>query len=171
MKTIAMIAAAAAGLGLAGTAQAQDAGQPGLYANGGYTHYDFDDVTLGGVGARLGYRLHPNFAVEGEAAFGVKDDDIGPVNVELDNQVGVYGVGVLPVSPQLDLFGRVGWARVEASGAAGPFIAGGDEDGVAYGAGAQFMFTPDLGVRGDFTRLDGDDVEADAFSASAVVKF
>jgi hypothetical protein len=33
------------------------------------------------------------------------------------------------------------------------------------------MFTPTFGVRGEYTRLEGDDVEGDTFSVSGVVKF
>ncbi|MDX2232878.1 MAG: porin family protein [Hyphomonadaceae bacterium] len=166
MKSIGMILSLGA-LAVAAPAHAQT----GAYVNGGYTHYETEDVTLGGVGGRLGYRFHPNFAVEGEAAFGVKDDDIGPVTVELDHQVGVYGVGILPVTPQLDLFGRVGWAKVEASASVPGLSVDGEEDGVAFGGGAQYMLTDKVGIRGDYTRLEGDDDGADTFSASAVVKF
>ena len=79
---------------------------------------------------RLGYRFHPNFAVEGEATLGTSDDD----NAELDNAYGVYGVGILPVTPNIDLFGRVGYQQLSVDGT-GP-VADIDEDGIGYGAGA-----------------------------------
>lgn len=166
MKTIGAIAVLAAALGLSAPAHAE-----GLYVNGGYTHYDVEDVAVGGVGGRVGYQFHPNFAVEGEAAFGVKDDEVGPATIELDNQVGVYGVGILPVTEKLDVFGRVGWARVQATASVPAFAIDGEDDGVAYGGGAQYMITEKVGLRGEYTRMEGDDAEADTVSASAVVKF
>jgi len=33
------------------------------------------------------------------------------------------------------------------------------------------MFTPKVGIRGDYTRLEGDDDGINTYSASAVVKF
>ncbi|MBL8557539.1 MAG: porin family protein [Hyphomonadaceae bacterium] len=167
MKAIAALTALAAAIGFAAPAQAQT----GAYVNGGYTHYDADDVTLGGVTGRLGYRFHPNVAVEGEASFGVKDDNVGPVNVELDHAIGVFGVGILPVTPNFEVFGRVGYGQVKASASVPGFAVSADEDGFAFGGGAQYMFTDKFGVRGDYTRLEGDDDGVNTFSASAVIKF
>ncbi len=167
MKTSAALVALAAALGLAAPAMAET----GVYANGGYTHYDADDITLGGITGRVGYRFHPNFAVEGEATFGVKDDEVGPATVELDHAIGAYAVGILPVAPNFDVFGRVGYAQIEASASVPGFAVGADADGVGYGGGAQYMLTPKFGVRGEYTRLEGEDDGVNTYSASAVVKF
>ncbi|KAF0184060.1 MAG: porin family protein [Hyphomonadaceae bacterium] len=168
MKAIAVLAALAAVVGVAAPASAQDTG---VYANAGYTHFDADDVTLGGVTGRLGYKFNPNFAVEGEASIGVKDDNVGAVDVELDHAVGVFGVGILPVTPNFEIFGRVGYGQVKASASVPGFNVAADEDGFAFGGGAQYMLTPKFGVRGDYTRLEGQDDGVDTVSASAVVKF
>jgi outer membrane immunogenic protein len=167
MKAIALFTALAAAMGATATAQAET----GVYGTAGYTHYDSDDVTLGGVTGRLGYKFHPNFAVEGEASIGVKDDNVGAVNVELDHAVGVFGVGILPVAPNFDVFGRVGYGQIKASASVPGIGVSADEEGFAFGGGAQYMITPKFGVRGDYTRLEGDDDGIDTVSASAVVKF
>lgn len=168
MKAIAVLAALAAAIGIAAPSSAQETG---VYGNAGYTHFDASDVTLGGVTGRLGYRFSPNFAVEGEASIGVKDDTIGAVDVELDHAVGVFGVGIVPVTPNLDVFGRVGYGQVKASASVPGVNVSADDDGFAFGGGAQYMLTPTFGVRGDYTRLEGDDDGVDTVSASAVVKF
>jgi hypothetical protein len=149
------LAVSAAALVAPGLAHAQE----GAYVGLGYTQFDGDDVSVGGVTGRVGYRFHPNFAAEAEASFGVDDDD----GVELDNSVGVYGVGILPVSQQFDLFGRVGYHNSESNVA--------EEDGVAFGGGAQFNVNERFGVRAEYTRLEGDDDAVDTFGASAVFKF
>lgn len=147
----------------------------GGYGSLGYTYYDGDDAELGGITGRLGYRFHPNFAVEGEATIGVQDDDVqvGAVNtsVELDYAAGIYGVGFLPVTEQFDLFARIGYQTIEGEASAGALNVGADDDGFAYGAGAQYFFTERFGVRGEYTRLDGDQDEIDTFGISGVVKF
>lgn len=167
MKTTAALVALVAGAGLALPAHAET----GAYATGGYTHFDLENVDLGGLTGRLGYRFHPNFGVEGEASFGVNDDTVAGVDVELDYAAGIFGVGFLPITPTADLFGRIGYGAIEAEASAGGLTVSGDDDGFAFGGGAQFMLTPKLGVRGEYTRLEGEDDGADTFSVSGVVKF
>ncbi|MEJ0024135.1 MAG: porin family protein [Alphaproteobacteria bacterium] len=123
--------------------------------------------------ARL--QFTPHFGVEGEATFGVDDDTttVGgvPVKVDLNHQYGVYGVGFVPLNDKFDLFGRVGYATIDAKGRSGPITAGIDDDGVAFGGGAQYNFTPRFGVRAEYTRLEGQDDSANAWGLSGNVKF
>jgi outer membrane immunogenic protein len=172
MKSLAF---AAALLTSAALVAAPAAAQEGMTASLGYTHYDGDEVDVGGVTGRLGYRFHPNFGVEGEATFGVNDDDVDVlgtnVNVELDNAYGVYGVGYLPVSQNVDLFARAGWAKVEASGSSGPFTAELEEDGVGVGAGVQWRFGERVGLRAEYTRLEGEDDGVDTYGLSLATQF
>jgi outer membrane immunogenic protein len=140
------------------TANAQAAN---VYVNGGYTHFDGDGgAELGAITGRVGVGFGQHFAVEGEASFGVDDDG----GLELDNELGIFAVGKLPLSPQFDIFARAGVARIETS-------PGGEEDGAAYGVGGQFNFTANDGIRGDWTRHDYDAGDVDAYSISYVRKF
>jgi len=137
MKSIVALTALAAVVCMATPAQAQT----GAYANAGYTHYGADHLGLGGVTGRLSYRFHQNFAVEGETSIGVKDDDIGAANVELDHAIGVFGVAIMPLSPNFDVFGRVGYGQVKASPSVPGVSVSADEDGFAFGGGAQNIIT------------------------------
>lgn len=162
MKKLALTAAAllaSVALGLPAVANAE------WYAGAAYTHYDLDDAEVGGVTGRLGYNFHPNIGVEGEATFGVEDDD----NAELDNAYGVYAVGRLPVGQSFDVFGRVGYQQLEVDGS-GP-IADISDQGVGYGVGANWKLSNGFAVRGDFTRLEGDDADADTFSLGGTFSF
>lgn len=176
MKFLAIGAAFAALLAVSTPASAQT-GRTGFYAGLGGTWYSEDDVDVTGATGRLGYRFTPNFGVEGEASFGVEGDTaefLGtPVDVDLDNQYGAYAVGFLPVSQNFELLGRVGWASIDASGTFGGFTAGADDDGLGVGVGAQYFFTPNFAVRGDYTRLsaDDDDDSVDAFGLSGIYQF
>lgn len=166
MKLLALSAAAAALMALASPAAAQTWQTGQVYGGVGYSQYEFDEGDVGAATARLGYRFHPNFAVEGEASTGVDDDQ----NVELDNAYGIYGVGIVPVTDRVDLFGRVGYQSVEANRNIGPDI---DSDGVGYGVGANFNVTERLGVRADYTKLDGgeDGEDADVWGVSGTLNF
>lgn len=163
LKLALVTAAAVFAVPAAMSASAQASGT-GLYGSVGYSNYNFDapggDVNLGGIQGRLGYTFHPNFAVEGEGTVGVKDDG----GNELNNELGIYAVGKIPVTSQLDLFARVGASRTEVND--------NDDSGLAYGAGAQWNFTAQDGIRGDWTRHDYDDSgEFDAWSVSYVRSF
>jgi hypothetical protein len=159
MNKIAMLAAVAAVALMAAPVSAHAQ----AYAGAGYTHFDYDGGDVGAVTGRLGYRMHPNFAVEGEGSFGVEDDD----GIELNHNLGAYAVGMLPVSSSFDLLGRVGYQTSEIDTPLGDA----DADGAAYGVGAQYRFTPAFGVRADWTRMEGDDEEADAISLGGVLNF
>ena len=154
LALLAAVATVAAPAVMSASAQAT-----GLYASGGYAHLESDAVELGGLQGRLGYGFTPNLAVEGEGTIGVKDDGA----VELDSELGLFGVGRIAVTPQIDLLARVGVSRTEVNGI--------DDDGLAYGAGAQFNLTSQDGIRGDWTRHDYDAGEYDAYSVSYVRKF
>jgi hypothetical protein len=168
-----MTTALLAGAGLGSPALAQTSN---VYGGVGYTLFDGDDASVGGLTGRLGVGFGQYFGIEGEVSLGVVDDEIRVgttnVDVELDNAFGLYGVGRLRVSPQVDLFGRIGWAQAEVSGSAGGLSASADENGLAYGVGGNFWLTEKDGVRGEFTRFDfDDDAELDTWAISYVRKF
>ena len=155
------LAHAAASILVAPALMSAQAQTSGVYVSGGYTHFDGDGgAELGGITGRVGVNFGQNFAVEGEGTFGVKDDG----GTELDSEIGVFAVGKLPINPSFELLGRVGVSRIETS----PY---GDQDGLAYGAGAQWNLTSQDGIRGDWTRHDYDEGDVDAFSLSYVRSF
>ncbi len=162
MKTL-MIAASAAVLSMV----AVSAAQAQAYGTVGYAGVEADDANLGALQGRLGYRFNPYLAVEGEAAFGVSDDTVSGVDVELKHEVGVFGVVTAPLSPSFELFARAGYTGASFDTTLGDL----DTDGFAYGVGGQYNVTDKDGVRLDWTRHDHDDVEADVWSIGYSRKF
>jgi hypothetical protein len=146
MKTL-MIAAATAALALAAPAvsHAQE-----VYTNLGYASYDIDPVNLGAIGGRIGVRINDHFAVEGEAGFGVADDDVLGTSVELSNEYGAYLMVLAPVSESTDIFARAGFASGELD-VGGTSVS---DDGGAYGVGVQHFFNENNGIRFDWTHYD-----------------
>lgn len=161
MKTL-MIAASAALLSVAAlpaVSQAQE-----FYGTLGYGAVDLDGAAdLGGIQGRLGYKFNPYVGVEGEVAFGIKDDS----DIELKHEVGAFAVGYLPVTPQADLFARVGYTGTTIDTPLGEA----DADGWAYGVGGQYFFTDKDGVRVDWTRHDYDGGDADVLAVAYTRKF
>ena len=178
MKSLIATAAVAA-IAAAAVPAAASAQTTGVQAYGsvGYSHADMDEVNLGAIQGRLGIRFNQYFGVEGELAGGVKGEDtnIGgvPVEVDLNHQAAIYGVGFLPVAPNADLYARLGYGtqEIEASGPGG-VSARGDGESWNYGVGGQYFFDDKNGVRADYTRHDfEDDGEANVWSIGYVRKF
>ncbi|MBI5942172.1 MAG: porin family protein [Caulobacterales bacterium] len=160
-----MIAASAAVLSVAAipaVSQAQE-----VYGTIGYAGVEADDANLGAIQGRLGYKFNPYVGIEGEAAFGVADDTVSGVDVELKHELGAYVVGFLPVTPKADLFARVGYTSSEFDTSLGSV----DGDGAAWGVGGQYHFTDKDGVRVDWTRHDYDAGDANVWSVGYTRKF
>jgi opacity protein-like surface antigen len=160
MKKFALMAAVAAAAMLA----APTAAHAQWYAGAAYTQYDLDGPEVGGLTGRLGYRFNENVAVEGEGTFGLDDDE----GVELNHALGAYAVGTLPFgSSGFSAHARVGYQTVEVDTPLGDA----DDDGFAYGAGLGWNITPGIGLRADYTRMEGDIDDADAISLGANFNF
>lgn len=175
IATAAVAAIAAAVVPAAASAQTATTG---AYGSVGYSAANQEGVDLGAIQGRLGYRINPYFGVEGELSGGVKKDSANvagvPVNVKLERQEAIYGVGFLPVAPNADLYARVGYGNtsLKASGPGGASAAA-DGNSWNYGVGGQYFLDDKNGVRADYTRFDfkDDGGEADVWSIGYVRKF
>lgn len=172
MKFLAIGAAAIAAALAFVTPAAAQAQERGFYAGVGGTWFSVGDVDVTGATGRVGYKFNRNLGVEGEASFGVDGDEADflgtPVDVDLENQYGVYAVGYLPLSDRFEVLGRAGWASVDAQGSFGGFTAGAEDDGLGLGAGVQYHVSNNFAVRADYTRLFVDDEDNDIDGIDAV---
>ena len=158
MKNLIAAASAVAALCvLPGLAQAQTA-PVGVYGTVGYADVHSSNVDLGVIQGRLGYRFMPYLGVEGEAAFGVKNDDVTVAGVtghaKLEHEFAAYGVGFLPLSPNTDLLARVGYGNTKVKVSALGTSASEDGDSWNFGVGGQHHFDGVNGVRVDYTRQE-----------------
>jgi hypothetical protein len=158
MKNIIVAAAGAAALGLAAPAMAQGLQvQPvTAYGNLGYSFVDAGSANLGAIHGRLGARFGQYLGLEAEGALGVDSDksDIAGTTVKSDlkHSVAAYAVGFFPVTPQFDLFGRVGYGNTKIKASAAGVSASDDADSWNYGGGVQYFLTAKDGLRGEYTR-------------------
>jgi hypothetical protein len=173
---IAAASAAALAAVVPAAAQAQTA-TTGVYGSVGYAHTSADDVNLGAIGGRLGYRVNNWFGVEGEVAFGVKDDTVNiggvPVDVKLNHAEAIYGVGFIPVAQNTDLIARIGYGNTDLKGSAAGFSASDSGSSWNFGVGAQHHFDGVNGVRVDYTRheFNDDGGSADVWSIAYTRRF
>lgn len=153
---IAAASVAVVGLAIPALAQAQTVAPTGLYGTLGYASTNYSDFNVGSIQGRLGYRFNNWLGAEGELAGGVKDDkrDIAPgvsAKGKLTHQEAIYAVGFLPVSPQFDLLGRVGYGHTKAKVEAAGLSASDSTDSWNYGAGVQYHIDGKNGIRADYT--------------------
>jgi hypothetical protein len=155
--TAASLAALTALFPAVASAQAANTGTT-FYGTLGYADTSLDHVNLGSIQGRIGARFGQHFGVEGEVAGGVKSDTVNvagtDVKVKLDHQEAIYGVGFLPISPNIDLLARVGYGNthVKASALGSSYSDSGDSWN--YGVGGQYHFDAVNGVRADYTRQE-----------------
>lgn len=150
---------------------------PAAFAQGdvewsaGYSHVDVGPAEVGAITGRGTYFMTQHLGVEGEASIGVKDDNVGIGKVELDHSFGGFGVVRAPISDRFQMHGRLGYATSKMSASVPGISASENFDGVAYGVGAKFFATERFGIRGDFTKYEGDKNDADVLSVGAVLRF
>ncbi len=163
MRFIVAVAAVAA-VGVAAPALAQEATTPtysGLYGDLGWAGINTHDTMTNAIEGRVGMRFGRYLGVEGELSGGLSGDHFTSNITGLPTSVGVkqslagagYAVGFLPFGPHFDLLARVGYGasryNVSPTGLPGYHIS---ENGLRYGAGAQYFFDGSNGIRADYTR-------------------
>ncbi len=167
IKTAAITTLALAAVG----AQAQ------LYGELGYSVLDVDgsgsSVDLGALTGTIGYGVHENLAVEGMLAFGVNDDKVGGAKVELEHSYGLFAKPRIMLSPNFELFGRLGYVESKLKTSAPGFSSLTDTDGDwAYGLGGNYYFDRNTYVSANYLRFyDKDGVKADGVTIGVGMKF
>ena len=165
MKVYVLAAAAVAAMGAAAPALAQSdttASHSGIYGNLGWGESMLKGENLGSITGRVGGRFGSYLGVEGELGYGLTGDNYtfapglpNQANVDVSRRLqgAVYGVGFLPISPNIDLLARVGYgaSRYHLS-PAGLASYDANENGVRYGLGAQYIMANNNGLRLDWTR-------------------
>ena len=149
---------------------------------------NFGSSTVAGL--FLGYELHPNFALEGlvatsvtEAKYKESDPEFNfsaTQKTSVNNAFGLYGVGKVNVVDSFEVYGKLGFTRVNIKikyrgmDDFGSFSSSGSatETSVSYGVGANYFFSDTVGLRTEFMRYyDKDSVTISGFGGGVLVKF
>lgn len=130
-----------------------------------------------GMGLRVGagYRFHPNVGVEVDYAQSGNSSSVGGASYKISStQLAV--VGTYPVSPEVDVFARLGMSANKAS-TSGYSMAGSSKTDILYGLGGQYNINTNVGVRlmyeslGKVTSTGGTDYKASTLSLGVVYAF
>ena len=123
-----------------------------------------------------GYQFNRNIAAElGYASLGkVKLSGPGFSGSVEGTAWDLSAVGSWPLANQFSVLGRLGFARTEGKGG-GDFGGSDNKTGVTFGLGAQYDFSRNLGLRGEWQRYKvnaaGDDSNVDVLSIGALWRF
>jgi len=154
------------------------------------SNLDKHDTTMG---FQLGYRLHPNFAVEGGytdlGKYGFSSATSAPAVDSLNGNWKAHawslsGLGIMPLADKWSAFGRLGVTRTTASfgpmsqtGAVATGNTSHDGTGLVFGAGANYDFSRNWFGRAEIDRYTnvGDSStgkgNVDVLSVGAGLKF
>jgi hypothetical protein len=124
-----------------------------MAANAGDLYYlgeanSTPQVQKPGFKATLGYQLSPSFALEG-----------GYANSK-STGMNIAGLGLVPMSDQFSLFGKVGYAtdaiRTNWSLGGLPSVGSPEKSNVGMGFGGIYQLDPKIGLRAEFEQLDSE---------------
>jgi hypothetical protein len=174
---IEFLAVAALAVTMAGAAHAADThstveiGVTGAQLNSDGLNFDVTAIDIRG-----GFQLNKNWGAEMEGAFGVSGSSTsvpgGSISLKEDWEIGLFGVGYLPVGHNIDLFGRLGFARTQAAVSGGSLSLAGQDYGAAAGVGIrQFPGGGNNGWRVDYTHHFYNPDRMDTFSVGYVRRF
>lgn len=140
------------------------AAEPGGYIDVDLGGASYSNANFGGPGNLTfanpgtfqiggGYRFSPNLAVEG-GLVGIGDSTIyGPGYTDTLRTGAIYGaaVGLLPLGPQFDLFGKIGLASVHMQELwNGGAIADQTQANLMFGVGGQININRNWGIRAQY---------------------
>ena len=137
-KTILVTTLALAATAFAAGAHAGDTLQIGTYGKVGVSSADYGEKF---TALNLGYGidLSPHVALEADANFGLSDKTMNvngfDVKTKLNYDLGAFVVGKLPLSPNVNLTGRLGYMTAKVQASAGGYKASDTVSGAAIGIG------------------------------------
>ena len=104
--------------------------------------------------ALIGTEVHPNLAIEGMFGFGIADDSvrIGSSNVkgEIDSTWGVFIKPKLALTPDLDAFVRLGYAKTKLSVSVPGYRISDTGGDISYGVGASSKLSKQVSANVDY---------------------
>jgi len=171
-STLALLTAAAF------SASAQTA--PAFYGELGYTALSYSEsgykADPGMLRAVVGTEIHPNLNVEGMLGVGIKDGSTRVSNVNISSQVdrfwGVYLKPKVMLTPDIELFGRVGYASSKVTASVPGYAISDSGNSMSYGVGLNFKVAANTTLNADFmSYYDKNGVKATGLTVGVGFKF
>lgn len=157
----------------------------GIYAGASYGWTSIKDPAEGvsvsasdrGYKLLLGYEVIKVFRVEaGYTEFGTFDEASSDQSIDVDSDaIAIWAIGNLPVSPRLDLYGKLGYASVGVSGSvtdlSGTRPIDSTTEDLGWGVGLGYRFSPSWGMSVEFESYEADSAELSLGSVGFTYSF
>lgn len=117
-----------------------------------YSEPGFPSLNPVAVALRAGNQFNDHFALEGRFGFGIADDT-ADITLEVDNFFGVYARGILPLNPQLSIYGIVGYTDGEVTASIPGLSVSDSDDDFSYGIGIEASVAPKVIISGEYMKL------------------
>ena len=155
---------------LSTTAMAAEGSRFYAGADVGTTKIEGESDRENSAGAFVGFNITPVVAIE--AGFRrLADYDIGSganrVELTMD-QIALSAVATLPLNSGFNVFGRLGYNRLNAKASVSGFKGDANDSGVLYGIGAGYAFSPTVAARIEVQKPSSDSTN---LSAGVVFSF
>ena len=137
-----------------------------------YSESGFDDASLNALIGRAGAKFNEYISAEVRLGFGIGDDTVSGVDLELKNLIGAYVRAGFPASDTVYPYVVIGLSRLEleASGF-GVTIDDSDND-ASYGLGVDIDVSEAATLNAEYTNyFDKDSIEITAFNFGATFNF
>jgi OOP family OmpA-OmpF porin len=140
------------------SANAQD---KGFYAGAGVgqsfvdeQQYDDEDTAFSVFG---GYQFNKYFALEAGYA------DFGKIEPEGADTAYLTAVGSVPITERFSAYAKAGFHRWNLDTELPGLVSSSDDSGTdpTYGVGVQYRFTDNVALRGEYSRFEVEDADAD----------
>ena len=126
----------------------------------GSSNCSYSGIDCSGVGVKVfgGYKFNDNVAIEGgyHQLFSA-EETLGSTTVQVEGSgLSLNALGIYPVSPQLDVFGKVGlmaWEETAKTNQTTNGILSGSD--LLLGAGADYKLNENWGIRGEYEHVGG----------------
>ncbi len=160
------------------------------YVQIGYTSTDYNESVISSgtaynvsasptaIRGIFGYEVNPNFSVEGMLALGMNESSISvsgistPVNLNIDNMYGFYGKPKLSVSPEMEVFARIGYAHGKATASYQGMSSSISGSSLSYGVGMSYAVSKQMSVNIDaMTYYDKNSTNATGTTVGIGYKF
>lgn len=155
--------------------------QTGLYVGANvaklqYAENGFPEVNPTAIAIRIGNQFNENFAAEVRLGTGLSDDTVtfagAPITFKVDNFVGVYAKGIIPITSWFAPYAMVGYTHGKLTGKTRGLSMSTSASDFSYGAGVDFPIAKHVSLNFEVARLfAGDGYKVNAISAGVAYKF
>jgi outer membrane immunogenic protein len=171
------ITGAIAAASVAATAQSID---NSVYAEVGYTSINYAEpatsTTMGVLRLIVGKEISEGLAVEGMLGAAAGDGSGTllniPYTIKTNTMYGIYLKPKAKISPDFEVFGRLGWAASNLTASVGNISVSTDNKGVSYGAGLGYQVAKNIWANLDYmSYYDKDGVSGKGPTIGVSIKF